>query len=516
MLRKHKAIMNNVAFIKHDRTILLEMIKQSFSSIMPITAIILLLCFTICPIESGTFLAFIMGALLLVVGMGLFSLGADSAMTPIGNYVGGRTIRSRRIWLIAFVSFIVGVLITISEPDLTVLANQVSDVPNLFLIGAVAIGVGLFLTVAMLRTFLKIPLKVILLVLYVATFVVSYFVPRQFVPVAFDSGGVTTGPMSVPFIMALGTGVAAARNDKKAEDDSFGLVALCSVGPILAVMILCMIFSPSGADNSVGAIPNVGNSKEMAELYLSALPHYLLDVAIALAPIIVFYFLFMLFCEKPKKYELIKILIGIIYTYMGLVLFLWGVNVGFLPVGSLLGQAIALLPYSWIIVPIGMVVGYFVVAAEPAVHVLSKQVNDITQGSIPAKALKVSLGAGVAVAIGLSMLRIYLHFNIYYLIIPGYAVALLLMFFVPDIFTAIAFDSGGVASGAMTASFVLPLAIGFCGAHGGEVATEGFGVVAMVALMPIITIQILGLIYKIKTRNAGKNKVEVVHEDIIT
>ncbi len=515
-MKRREKLINNIAFIKRDKTILLDMIKQSFGSVLPITAIILLLSFTICPVDSGIFLAFVVGALMLVVGMGLFTLGADSAMTPIGNYVGGQTVKKKKLWLIALVSMLVGILITIAEPDLQVLAEQVTDVPNLFLIGAVALGVGIFLAVAMLRTILKIPLKLILLVLYVVTFIVSIFVPPQFVAVAFDSGGVTTGPMSVPFIMALGTGVAAIRNDKKADDDSFGLVALCSVGPILAVMILGMIFTPNGADTSVTVIPEIDDSSTLVMVFLEKLPHYLKEVAIALAPIVAFYFLYMIFCDKPSKYEIIKICVGVVYTYLGLVLFLWGVNVGFMPIGSMLGASIASLSYSWIIVPIGMIVGYFVVAAEPAVHVLSKQVNDITQGSIPAKALKVSLSLGVALAIGLAMLRIYFHFSIYYLIVPGYAIALVLMFFVPDIFTAIAFDSGGVASGAMTASFVLPLALGFCAGHGGDVATEGFGVVAMVALMPLIAIQILGLIYKIKVKRASKSKVTETVEEIIS
>lgn len=491
-------------------------VKEAFSSVLPITLIILLLCFTICPLPSGTFLAFILGAVLLIVGMGVFTLGADAAMLPIGDYIGRQMVKRKNVWVILLVSFIVGTLITISEPDLSVLAEQVSGINNYVLILAVAMGVGVFLAVAMLRSFLRIPLKYILLIMYVATFVLSFFVPPQFVPVAFDSGGVTTGPMSVPFIMALGAGAASMRSDKDSENDSFGITALCSIGPILAVMLLGLIFNPGDTPYEMTVIQPVNDSKELVARFMAHLPEYMKEVALALCPIVVFYFLFMIFNAKPSKADIIKIIAGVAYTYVGLTLFLLGVNEGFMPAGSLLGQEIAALGYNWIIIPIGMLVGYFVVAAEPAVHVLKKQVEEITQGSIPGKALSVSLGIGVALSVGLSMLRIYFDFSLMYVLIPGYTIALGLMFFVPEIFTAIAFDSGGVASGAMTASFVLPLAIGFCYGNGGDVSANAFGVVALVAMMPIITIQILGLIYKLKLKRSAKKVTDAGSEEIIS
>ncbi len=502
--------------VLNDKSVLAGLFKQSFSSVFPITVIIVLLCFSICPLPSGTFLAFVLGAFLLIVGMSVFTLGADTAMMPIGDYIGRQAVSKKKMWVIALVSFIVGTLITVSEPDLSVLAGQVEGVPNIVLILAVSLGVGVFLAIAMLRSFLKIPLKIILLVLYVATFTLSFFVPKEFVPVAFDSGGVTTGPMSVPFIMALGAGAASMRSDKNSESDSFGIMAICSIGPILAVMLLGLIYRPEESVYTPTVITPINDSRELIVSFISAIPEYMGEVAKALFPVIIFYFLFMLFCHKPPKSELIKILIGIVYTYFGLVLFLLGVNVGFLPAGSLLGTAIAELDYNWIIIPIGMIVGYFVVAAEPAVHALNKQVGEITQGAIPEKALGVSLGIGVALSIGLSMARIYFNFNLLYILIPGYAIALGLMFFVPEIFTSIAFDSGGVASGAMTASFVLPLAIGYCIGIGGDVTQSAFGVVAMVAMMPIITIQILGLLYKLKMKKNEKKSKTNEKEDIIS
>ena len=515
---KRCSVKKGSGFIRGDKTIISEKVKEAFSSVLPITVIVFILCFTIVPIESGTFLAFILGALLVIVGMGLFTLGADTAMTPIGEYVGTTVMSSKKLWIIAPVCFIVGVLITISEPDLQVLANQLSQtINNWTLILAVGVGVGVFLVIAFLRIVLKIKLSYLLIGSYVVVFVLSFFVPETFVPLAFDAGGVTTGPMSVPFIIAIGVGVASLRSDKNAETDGFGLTALCSVGPIIAVMILGIIFQPDKIVPPSNEPINVENSKELLSAFGTQFPHYMQEVGIALLPIVAFFLVFRLFGQKISKHDFIRILIGVMYTYVGLVLFLLGVNVGFLPVGSYLGQAIGDLSYNWIIIPIGMVIGYFVVAAEPAVHVLTKQVYEITSGAIPKKALRTSLMIGVAVSVGLAMSRIVFNIPIMYFLIPGYLIAIVLTFFVPDIFTAIAFDSGGVASGAMTASFLLPLALGVCGATGGNIATQGFGVVAMVAMTPLITIQILGLVYKIKMAKLKKKEAlsPAKEEDII-
>ncbi len=503
-------------FIRGDRTIISNKVKEAFSSVLPITIIVLALCFTIVPIPSGTFLAFILGALLVIFGMGLFTLGADTAMTPIGEYVGTTVMSSKKLWIIAPVCFIVGVLITISEPDLQVLAERLKEtVDSWTLILTIGVGVGVFLVIAFLRIVLKVKLSFLLIGSYMAVFVLSYFVPDAFVPLAFDSGGVTTGPMSVPFIIAIGVGVAAMRNDKGSETDGFGLTALCSVGPILAVMVLGMIFKPESIELPKDSVLNVNDSKELLSAFGTQLPAYMKEVGIALLPIVAFFLIFRLFGQKISKHEFIRILVGVLYTYVGLVIFLLGVNVGFLPVASYLGVAIGNLEYNWIIIPIGMVIGYFVVAAEPAVHVLTKQVYEITSGAIPEKALRTSLMIGVAVSVGLAMSRIIFNIPIMYFLIPGYLIALVLTFFVPDIFTAIAFDSGGVASGAMTASFLMPLALGVCSAVEGNVATQGFGVVAMVAMTPLITIQILGLVYKIKTSKVKRKEQEMQTEEEI-
>lgn len=481
-----------------------EKLKEALVAVLPILGIVLLLCFSIAPISPSILLCFLMGAVLLITGMMFFTLGAEMAMTPMGERVGTSMTRSRNLPVIVIISFLLGFIITISEPDLQVLANQVPSIPNAVLIIAVACGVGLFLVLALLRMLFSIPFPKLLLFFYAIVFVLAFFVPASFKSVAFDSGGVTTGPMTVPFIMALGVGVSAIRNDRHAEDDSFGLVALCSIGPILAVLVLGMVYKPSASDYVAPVIPEISSSVELWNLFHVGFPTYIEEIAISLLPIVLFFALFQIFVLKLAKRELIKILVGLVYTYIGLVLFLTGVNVGFMPAGNYLGQIIGSLEHPEIIVPIAMVMGFFIVKAEPAVYVLNKQVAEITDGAISEKALGTSLSLGVALSLGLAMIRVLTGISIMWFLIPGYAIALGISFFVPRIYTAIAFDSGGVASGPMTAAFLLPFAQGACIALGGDIVTDAFGVVAMVAMTPLITIQLLGLVSRIKEYRAAK------------
>ncbi len=492
------------------QTLLHDKFQESLASVLPITIIVLLLCFTVAPIPNNMLVSFLMGAVLLIVGMAFFTLGADTAMTPIGTKVGSCITKSRKIWMIVFVSFLLGVIITISEPDLQVLANQVPNIPNAALIGTVALGVGIFLIIAMLRILFGISLNILLIGFYIVVFLMAMFVPKNFWAVAFDSGGVTTGPMTVPFIMALGVGVSAIRSDRHAGNDSFGLVALCSIGPILAVLVLGLLY-PSEAAYTPVEIPEMENSQEMIMLFVHGLPHYAKEVAIALAPIVAFFFLFNAFYIKMPKKPLISISVGLLFTYLGLLLFLTGVNVGFMPVGNYIGKMIGSKEFNWILLPIAMLIGYFIVKAEPAVHVLNKQVEDLTAGSIPARAMELSLSIGVASSLGLAMIRVLTGISVMYFLIPGYVLALGLSFFAPKIFTSIAFDSGGVASGPMTATFLLPFAMGACEAIGGpeRIVSDAFGVVAMVAMTPLITIQLLGVEYKFRTRKEREARARV-------
>ena len=492
---------------------LLEKLKESLGAVLPIIGIVLVLCFSIAPIPNSVLMTFVVGAVLLIIGMMFFTLGAEMAMTPMGERIGTKLTNIRKISVVIVLCFILGFIITISEPDLQVLAEQVPSIPNYTLIIAVATGVGIFLVAAVLRMLFGIPLAHMLLILYPIIFILASIVPQDFLTVAFDSGGVTTGPMTVPFIMALGIGFSAVRSDKHAENDSFGLVALCSVGPILAVLLLGLLYHPEGSGYEQTMIVKTDNSVEMWQLFQKGLPYYMKEMLISLLPIILFFFIFQIVSLHLHKKTMVKIIIGIIYTYIGLVLFLTGVNVGFMPAGNYLGQVIAGLSYPWIIVPIGMLIGYFIVKAEPAVYVLTEQVEELTSGAISAKAMGMSLSIGVALSLGLAMVRVLTGISILWFLLPGYAVALGLTFFVPKIFTAIAFDSGGVASGPMTATFLLPFSMGACEALGGNVVTDAFGVVAMVAMTPLITIQILGLIYQIqeqmKEKQAAKDYTSI-------
>jgi len=472
--------------------------------VLPIICIVLMLCFTIAPISSSILLCFLMGAVMILVGMMFFTLGAEMSMTPMGERVGSCLTKSKNLAMIIFIAFLLGFIVTISEPDLQVLAGQVPAVPNMILILSVAFGVGVFLVLALLRMLFSIPLPPLLVVFYLLAFALAIFVPKDFLSIAFDSGGVTTGPMTVPFIMALGVGISAIRSDRHAADDSFGLVALCSVGPILAVMILGMIYNPQDAVYTAPAAFEVENSRQLWMLFSLEIPTYMKEISISLMPIFLFFMVFQVVMLKLSKRKMIKILVGLAYTYVGLVLFLTGANVGFMPAGNYLGQVLAGQSHPEILIPIAMVIGYFIVKAEPAVYVLNKQVEEITDGAISAKAMGTGLSIGVAISLGLSIVRVLTGISILWFLIPGYAVALSISFFVPKLYTAIAFDSGGVASGPMTAAFLLPLAQGACLSVGGNIITDAFGVVAMVAMTPLITIQVMGLASKIAEQRRKK------------
>ena len=480
--------------------VLAEKLKEAAASVLPVTAIVAVLCLALVRVDVGLMLSFLLGSGLLILGMGLFTLGAELSMSRIGNLIGAKMTKSRKLWFILAVSFLLGVAITMAEPDLQVLATNVPAIDKTVLIVTVSVGVGLFLMLCMVRILFSVSLRLLLIVFYALLFLGAFLSDAGFLSVAFDSGGVTTGPMTVPFIMALGVGVASIRSDENAKADSFGLVALCSIGPVMAVMLLGAIY-PTDTQADVGMV--IGGFETTVELggaYLRSLPTYMLEVAMALLPIFVFFLLFQVFSLRLRRLPLTKIVMGVGYTFLGLVLFLTGVNVGFSPLGYVLGKELVTSRLSALLIPLAMLMGWFIIDAEPAVHILNKQVEELTSGAISAKAMGLSLSVAVALANGLAMVRVLTGLPILYFLLPGYAVALGLSFFVPRTFTAIAFDSGGVASGPLTATFMLPLAMGACTALGGNVMTDAFGLVALVAMMPLITVQVMGGIYVLKSR----------------
>ena len=490
-----------------------EKIRESLSAVLPITGIVLMLSIFVIPMELGSVVMFLTGALMLIVGMGFFQLGAEMAMTPLGEGVGVQISKMKKLLTVLLTGFLMGVIITVSEPDLQVLAGQVPSVPNMVLIMTVAVGVGLFLALAIVRIRYKISLSMLLIVCYLALILVSAFVPKEFLAVAFDSGGVTTGPMTVPFIMAMGVGLASVRSDKNAANDSFGLVALSSVGPILAVLILGCFFKPTEAAYTLTDVATVVTTQDVARVFAQGLPLYAREVLLSLVPILWVFLIFQWLTHRYHGLQIKRIIVGFGYTYIGLVLFLCGANVGFAPVGAYLGKELAGLSLRWILVPIGALIGYYIVKAEPAIQVLNHQVEAVTNGAISVKMMNRCMQIGVAASVGLAMLRVLTGISIQWFVIPGYIIALVLSRLVPDIFIGIAFDSGGVASGPMTSTFLLPLSIGVCEALGGNLMTDAFGVVALVALTPLIAIQLMGLVYKLKTAKRTQTVPAAIADD---
>lgn len=492
-----------------------EKTMEAFASALPITIIVLVLSIILVPVELGTFVMFLAGAVMLIVGMGFFQLGAEMAMTPLGEGIGVTISKSSKTVIALVTSFVMGTIITLAEPDLQVLANQVPSIPNRVLIWTVAVGMGSLFSVAVVRIGRRIKLSNLLLVLYAIVIIFSFFVPSEFLAVSFDAGGVTTGPITVPFIMAMGVGMASVRSDKNASDDSFGLVAISSVGPIIAVLLLGIFYQPTGAEYASTELSTAVTTQDAAKEFLFAIPEYIEEVLISILPILGMFVIFQLISRRYRQRQIKRILVGFVYTFIGLVLFLTGVNVGFSQVGTVLGRDLASSNMKWLLVPVGMLIGYYIVKAEPAIQILNKQVSEVTNGVISAKQMNTCMSIGVSVSVGLSMLRVILGIPIQYILIPGYLIAIILSRFVPDIFVGIAFDSGGVASGPMTSTFLLPLSIGACEALGGNIMTDAFGVVALVALTPLIAVQLMGLSYKLKQRKAEKSALALEEPDVI-
>lgn len=487
--------------------------RESLFSVLPITAIVLIICLTLLDVSPYIIGSFLIGSFLIVIGMGLFTLGVDMAIMPMGESMSISLVKTKKPVFIVFLFFIMGFIITLAEPDLQILAQQIQTIPNIVLILSVGVGVGLAVAIFVLKVLLKVKLSYILIGLYTIVFVLSFLVDKNFVAVAFDAGGVTTGPMCVPFVLALCAGLSHMKTSSKSDEDGFGMVALTLIGPIITVLILGLFYKPVSNLEQEATVA-ITSTKDLLMSFVNAMPNSMKDVGISLVPIVVLFVIFQIATLRLPSSNIIKIGVGVVYSFVGLTLFFVGVNVGFLPMGKLIGAALALKSYNWILIILGAVLGFVVVLAEPSVPVLNKQVEKITGGAITKKSMLLCMCVGISIAVALSMVRVLTQINILYFIIPGYIISLALSFFVPSIFTSIAFDSGAVASGPMTAVFMLPLAMGATSALGGNLYTDAFGLVAIVAMAPTITIQVLGLIYKIKTKDKDAvSKTEAVDEE---
>ena len=483
-------------------------IKEAALSVLPVMLIVLIICFTpLVDLSTAEITAFIVASVMLVIGIGLFNLGADLAMSPMGEHVGSGLSKSGKPALLLIVCFVMGVMITIAEPDLSVLAGQVSDmVKNYVLIGVVGVGVGLFLLLSIIRTVKNKPLPQYLMFFYLLLFaLVAVLILREgndFAALAFDSGGVTTGPITVPFIMALGIGIASSVGHSKSAENNFGSIAFCSVGPVLAVVAIGL--TSKGKVNYT--LPDYSVESKIGSNLVHTLLETVGEVAVALVLIAGIFFILQFTLLKLPAKKLFQIINGIIYTFVGLVIFMTAVKIGFMPVGFKLGTQLSDKLHPAALVGFGFLTGMVTVLAEPAIHVLNKQVENVTGGSVSGRSMMIALSVGVGISIALSIIRIIFDFSILYYLIPGYIISLGLSLLVPGIYTAIAFDSGGVASGPLTSSFILPFAIGACSMLQGvgKIPVDAFGVVAMVAMTPLITIQLLG--FRAITAERVKNK----------
>lgn len=470
--------------------------KETFVAIIPICAIVTIIAMLF-GYESSIIISFVISSILLVFGISLFTFGADISMMLIGEKLGEKLIKSKKIIFILFVILAIGIAITIAEPDLRVLAEQIPSIPTDTLILTVSIGVGIMLMIAALKILFKLDLRTILIISYALVFGLLFFVPSDFIPIAFDSSGVTTGPVSVPFILALGIGFTSLRTDSNVKSDTFGLIALCSVGPKIMVLILGMLYDTSSTfDTSI-----YENNLPLIMQYADGFMECFKNVFVSISPIILLFIIFKIVSKDAfNKKNTKKVIVGFIATFLGLCLFLTGVEVGFMKMGFLMGQDFVNLDYTKFLIPFVMILGFLVVFAEPAVKILTNEVEEITEGSVTSKIMRITISIGVSLMVALSIIRVLTGISIIYFLIIGYVLAIILSFITPKMFTAIAFDTGGSVTGPLTATFMLPLVIGVCLAYGGNIMTEAFGLIAFVAMSPLITVQLLGIVFKIKTK----------------
>lgn len=486
---------------------LLEKLVESLRAVVPIGAIVLVLHFTISPMPLGTLMLMVAGMVLLIIGFTLFSIGTEIAMMPMGEHIGSALIRSKSMPVIIICLIVFGIAVTAAEPGLAVLANQVASIPNTQLIIGISVGVGIFLVLATLRILFRWPLGRLLIVMYIITFALAIFM-SDYVAVAFDASAITTGPITVPFLLAIGAGFTSIMVGRGSDDDSFGICAVCSVGPILAVLILGMFYNANDTSYTQQTADSAGSFGELISIYWDGLVQTFFEVLVVLVPIVAIFIIFQIVKLKLSRTELVKIFVGLIYLLFGLTIFLAGANYGFMPAAIVLGETMGALDFNWVVIPVCLVVGVCVTLAEPAVHVLTKQVEEVTNGAISRGMMLFGMCLGVGIAMSLAMVRILFNVSIWWVLVPGYIIALALTLFVPKIFIGIGFDSGGIAAGAMSAAFVLPFTTGVCIAAGGNVVTDAFGVVGLIAMMPPIIIQIMGIIYKIKLKRTEQLEIE--------
>lgn len=488
-----------------------EKCKESLISVIPFFVIIVTLYLVFLPFSVFGLLSIVFATILMIIGMAMFNVGVDMSTMKMGGYVGSHLSGSRKLSFMCILSFVLGFIVTIAEPDLMVLAEQVTGISSKWIIIiTVSLGTGLFLLLSTIRTIFRLSLKTILIISYVLTLLLALFAPNSFLPLAYDSIGVTTGAVSVPFIMAFGLGICAVRSGKNNQEDGFGLIALASIGPVLAILIVSLFVKSGGASCTADVVETITTASAWGNIVLGSLLSYLWDVFIVIIPIFIFFLIYNFIYLKLPKTSIMRIFIGILYCYMGLVLFLTGVSSGYLPMADILGFTIYNEGYKWLLVPLSVIIGFFLVFAEPAVHVLNKQVEDITGGVIKKKTMLIGMSIGVAIAMLLIVFRIIFEIDFVYIVAPLVVLLLVLSIYTPNLFVGIAFDSGGAAAGSLSASFVLPFVIGICKSASLDSMLFGFGAIAIVSILPTIVIQIMGIRYQYVLNKSKPKKKKIV------
>ncbi len=499
---------------------ILRTIKETLLSSLPLAAIIIL-CLLFAPMEDpANYIRLLIGYSSVVVGQALFLVGLDSSILPIGHMVGTTFSKCKKVIFILLFGFLFGVLATVAEPAISVLARQIHMimpvVNSTLFIWITATGIGIGVAIALWRIIKDINIKVIFAVLYVATFALVIFSPEEFIALAFDGSGATTGDVSVPFILALGIGISATFSKNKTNDDSLGIIGIASVGPIIAVLLYGVLLKIAGG----GTLPPANDYEAGAAGSLgSILTGNLKDVALAVLPIVLISIPFQFFAFKLPRKEFLRMLFGVVPVYVGLLIFLSGIDYGFAFVGQYIGQ-IFFDParpesFCWLLLIVGFVLGAAITVSEPAVAVLGSQIEELTNGHIKKSTISVTLAIGIGFAAMLSILKILTQVNILWFLAPLYAVSIVMMKFTPRLFVGLAFDSGGVTGGALTSAFLTPLTLGIAQSvaqrSGSEMSilTNGFGIIAFISVTPLIAVQALGIIYHIRSRKLAAAEAEM-------
>lgn len=463
-------------------------LKKVIKGILPIIIFVLILSI-ILKIDIGTIIRFLSSSLLVIMGLTLFTTGTDISLNEMGKNISNLLIKKKNIILILIVSLLLGTFITLLEPEFLTIGYEAGNIPTSILLISVSISIGIFLMLAMYRILKRINLRYYIIISYLLIFFVLTISNFQVVPFAFDMGSVVVGAISAPFILAFGGNLASKM--KRKDSSEFGILSFCAIGPILMILILSLIYKPNIMYDSDPILKKLD--------FLETLWTNFYQVFMSLSLLVIFY-LVLTRKTKKKKIEQRKIMIGLIMVLVGITLFLTGGDVGFFKLAYLLGSKLGNIN-KIIIILIGGIFGFLIAKIEPNVKVLVSYVDQVTNGGIKDKFLETCLCIGVSISFMLSLFRVLNGYSVMIFLIPTYFLAIFFAFFTPTNFLGLSFDAGGVVTGSMSSSFLLPLLIGVASIITNNYLNEAFGVMALISVIPIIILEIVGMIYNIEVKN---------------